>query len=74
MLRFRLQELMAEKSFKEGKRVSIEDVSNATGIHRSTLSRIINVKGHKTTTDIIDTLCDYFDCEVGDLVVRVKEE
>ena len=73
MLRFRLRELIAEKQFQEGKRVTLEEIASATGIHRTTLSKIQNVKGYNTTTDVLDRLCDFFDCEIGDLVQRVKE-
>ncbi len=73
MLRFRLRELIAEKQFQEGKRVTLEEIASATGIHRTTLSKIQNVKGYNTTTDVLDRLCDFFDCEIGDLVQRVRD-
>lgn len=73
VLRFRLRELIAEKQFQEGRRVTLEEIASATGIHRTTLSKIQNVRGYNTTTDVLDRLCDFFDCEIGDLVQRVKE-
>lgn len=73
MIRFRLKELMADKAFKENRRVTLEDVSVATGVHRATLSRIANKNGYSTSTDVLDALCEYFDCEVGDIAERVKE-
>ena len=73
MLRFRLRELIAEKQFQEGKRVTLEEIASATGIHRTTLSKIQNVKGYNTTTDVLDRLCDFFDCEIGGLVQRVRD-
>lgn len=74
MLRFRLKELIADKQFKEGRRVTLDEVASETGIHRTTLSKVANQRGYNASTDIIDKLCGYFDVEVGDLVVRVKEE
>lgn len=73
MIRFRLKELIADKSFKENRRITIEEVSQKTGIHRTTLSKIANRVGYSTTTDVLDALCEYFDCEVGDLAERVRE-
>lgn len=73
MIRFRLKELMADKAFKENRRVTLEDISVATGVHRATLSRIANKNGYSTSTDVLDALCEYFDCEVGDIAERVKE-
>ena len=64
---------MAEKQFQEGRRVTLEEVATATGIHRTTLSKLQNVKGYNTTTDVLDRLCAFFDCEIQDLVQRVRE-
>ena len=73
MFRFRLKELIADKSFKEGQRVTIEAVAKATGVHRTTLSKIANTIGYSTTTEILDALCNYFDCEIGDLAEHIKD-
>ena len=74
MIRFRLKELIAEKSFNEGRRISVEEVAKMSGIHRTTLSKIANKIGYSTTTDILDALCDYFDCELADLAHRVPKK
>lgn len=60
MIRFRLKELIADKEFNDGKRITYEDIAKATGIHRTTLSKIANQKGYNTTTDVLDKLCIYF--------------
>ncbi|WP_440997530.1 helix-turn-helix domain-containing protein [Arhodomonas sp. SL1] len=73
MIRFRLKELMADKSFTEGRRVTYEEISAETGINRTTLSKIANVKGYNTTTDNLDALCRYFGCSVGDVAEYVEE-
>ena len=73
MLRFRLSELIAEKQFAEGRRVTINEVADVTGINRMTLSRMMNRKGYSTVTDNLDKLCDFFGCQIGDVVVYVKE-
>ncbi|HCL4290313.1 TPA: helix-turn-helix transcriptional regulator, partial [Pseudomonas aeruginosa] len=44
---------------------------DATGISRATLSRIANTPGYNTSTDHIDLLCDYLECELSDLLKRV---
>jgi len=74
MLRFRLKELIADKQFKEGRRVTLDEIASATGIHRTTLSKVANQRGYNASADIIDKLCAFFDAEVGDLVVRVSED
>lgn len=64
MIRFRLKEMLADKAFAEGRRITLEEVSKQTGIHRTTLSKIANVKGYNTTTDNLDKLCAYFGCDL----------
>lgn len=74
MIRFRLRELMAERQFREGRVITVADVAEATGIHRVTLSRILNQRGYATRTDIVEKLCRYFECEVGDFMQLAPDE
>jgi putative transcriptional regulator len=73
MIRFRLKECMAELEFKRGKRVSMEEIAKATGVHRTTLSKISNVKGYNTTTEVLNKLCKYFECEIQDIAMYVED-
>jgi putative transcriptional regulator len=73
MVRFRLGELIEKKQFAEGRRVSINEIANATGLNRMTLSKILNQKGYGTGTDTIDRLCQYFGCRVEDIMEHVPE-
>lgn len=73
MIRFRLRELIADKGFNEGRRVTLEEIAQATGIHRTTLSKIANQKGYNTTTDVLDKLCEYFGVDVGEVVNYVEK-
>src|SRR5690554_1247105 len=56
MIRFRLKELIAEKGFQENRRVTLDEVSKETGIHRTTLSKIANQRGYNTTTAMLEYL------------------
>lgn len=69
MIRFRFKELLAEKEFQEGRSIPVTEVSKITGINRGTLSKIANEKGYSTVTSNIDALCEFFGCDVGDLMV-----
>ncbi|MFG8039851.1 helix-turn-helix domain-containing protein [Pseudomonas aeruginosa] len=60
-----------EKSYRDKRRITLQEVSDATGISRATLSRIANTPGYNTSTDRIDLLCDYLECELSDLLKRV---
>jgi putative transcriptional regulator len=73
MIRFRIQELLAEKQFKDGRRVTISELSDATGINRGTLSKMVNQKGYSTVTNNIDQLCTFFECQVGDVMEFIDD-
>ena len=74
MIRFRLAELIADKSFKERRVVTVLEIAQATGIHRATLSKVANQPGANIGTEIIDKLCRYFGCQPGELMTFVDEE
>ena len=73
MIRFRLKELIAENEFQEGRRVTLEGISKATGIHRVTLSRISNQKGYVTNTDVLDKLCTFFQVNTNDIALHIAD-
>lgn len=73
MIRFRLKELIAEKGFQENRRVTLDEVSKETGIHRTTLSKIANQRGYNTTTEILDKLCMYFDVGLQEVAQFVED-
>ena len=56
---------------KEGRRITLNEVSEETGISRPTLTRISNVPGYNTNTETIGALCDYFEIEPGELLMKV---
>ncbi|MEG3767056.1 helix-turn-helix transcriptional regulator [Alteromonas sp. 14N.309.X.WAT.G.H12] len=72
MIRVLLVQKLDDKSFAEGRKITLKEVADSTGIGRATLTRIANKPDYITTTEIIDKLCDYFDCEPGDLLKTVK--
>lgn len=72
MIRFRLQELMADKGFKEKRVVTLVEISEATGIHKVTLSRLANNK-IGTSTDALNRLCNFFQCSIGELVEHIPD-
>lgn len=74
MIRFRLRELIADKAFNEKRVITMGEVAEATGIHRTTLTKIANSPSYNCTTDNIDRLCQYFGCETGEVIVFIPEE
>ena len=74
MIRFRLTELIADKAFKERRVISMSEVAAATAIHRATLSKIANQPGTNISTDLVDKLCRYFNCQPGDVLTYIEDD
>ena len=74
MIRFHLARLIADKGFLERRRLELGEISSATGIHRSTLSRVLNKPGVNLTADNMSRLCAYFSCSLSELAEYVLEE
>lgn len=73
MIRFKLGEQLEKKQFRESRRITMQEVAEATGINRSTLSKILNQRGYSTGTDVLDRLCTYLGCDIADLVEHVPD-
>jgi putative transcriptional regulator len=74
IIRFKLKGPSAEKFFQEGSRVILDEVRKDTGIHRTTLSRVSNIKGYNVATDVLDKLCYFFDVQVSDVTAYINDE
>lgn len=72
MLRFKLKERIADKEFKENRRISHADIAEETGIGRITLSRMLK-RGANVNSDTLDRLCIYFGCKIEDLVEHIVD-
>lgn len=66
MIKNKLSVLMAERL------ISVTDISKETGISRSTLTSIYYRKAKGITFDVLNKLCEYFDCEVSDILEHKK--
>jgi putative transcriptional regulator len=62
---------MAIRARKEGRRVTYSDITAATGIYNTTLTRLANDKAELIGKSTMDRLCAFFDCQPGDLFIYV---
>lgn len=74
MIRFRLQERLADLGFRLQRRVTLDEVAAGTRIHRATLSRMNKPTGANVTTDNLDRLCHFLDCTLSELVEYVPSD
>ena len=71
MIRILLVQRLDDKGFLENRRITLKEVAEVTGIGRATLTRIANRQDYSVGIDVIDKLCDYFDCDISDILQRV---
>lgn len=60
--------LLAEKSMREKRRISVAEVSRGTGITQRTLMQWAHNTVTRFDAPVISALCAYFNCSVGDLL------
>ena len=74
MIIFNLKSLMLQKTAKIGTKINLHDISKATGINYSTLSRIASTPNYNINVEHIEKLCDYFKCSPSDLITIVQPD
>ncbi len=67
MVRCNLSTLMGRK------KVKISDVARDTGLHRNTITLLYREEATRVELSAIEKLCNYFECEVGDLFEVVEK-
>jgi putative transcriptional regulator len=65
---FKLNELMGKHKIR-----SMRQLADETGISRITLTKIYEGKSTRVDANTLITLCEYFDCELTDLMEMVDE-
>lgn len=73
MIRFKLRERIADKEFRDKRRVTLIEIAEMTGIGRITLSRMLK-PGAVVKTDTLDKLCEFLECGLDDLAEYVRED
>jgi len=68
MIKCHLSKLMGEK------KVKIVDVARETGVNRGTITRLYHETASRVELEVIDALCRYLECEVGELFELVDSE
>lgn len=67
-LKNRLLFLLTEKERKEGRRITQIEVARAIGISSNTMSSWVHNDITKFEAPIVERICDYFQCDVSDLL------
>lgn len=64
--------LKAQKELREKRKLTYEVISGETGINPNTLTEYANNRVTRFDESVIARLCDYFNCDIGDLLVLQK--
>jgi DNA-binding Xre family transcriptional regulator len=66
--------LMAQKAQRERRRITPRTVAMETGISRYTIYAFVKDTIQAYPRDVVAKLCEYLDCEVGDLLLLQEVE
>lgn len=67
-MKSQLRILLAQKSHREGRTISLREVVRDTGVPISTVMGMANNTIRRVPLDELGELCRYFNCEVGELL------
>ena len=73
MIQIRFAELLTAKQFRDGKQWSMREIMKATGFDRAVLIGWRGGTLKRLSSRSIVKLCEFFECEVGELVVYVPD-
>lgn len=60
--------LLAQKEMREGRTISLREVSRSTETAMSLLTSLAQNSFRQIPTEALARLCDYLDCQVGDML------
>lgn len=73
-MEFQFKKMFFEKQLREGRTITQAEVARAVGVTREAVRQWLSVETQSVKLDTLDKLCNYFECEPCDLIVRVPDE
>jgi putative transcriptional regulator len=64
----RVNEMLKGRELREGRRIPLAEIAEATGISVETISELLRNRAGMISLPALATLCAYFSCKVGDLI------
>ena len=74
MITNRVKVLLAEKEIRENRRITYRTMASETGLSTTTIVAYVNQRIVRYDASVLVTLCKYFECQPGDLLVYKKDE
>jgi len=66
--------LLALKEIRDNRKYTLKDIHDATGLAVSTLCQFSNNKARRLEKPTLISLCNFFECNLSDLLKLVDEE
>lgn len=73
-IRCKVAMLMAEKGYREGRRVTMREVGEAIGVSLQTVSNMAHKPDYTIKSKHLARLCEYFECDVGKILEYVPDK
>lgn len=73
MIYSRLNQLIAEKEFREKRKITYKVIQDETGLSSNTIAKLMSLDPvQRIDGTTLDKLCDFLGCQVGDLLVHTN--
>jgi len=56
------------------KKMKVADVARETGLNRNTITLLYKENATRIDIEALEKICDLFNCNVGDLLEKVKDD
>jgi putative transcriptional regulator len=73
-IRSHMRMLLAAKSQREGRTISLRELQRDTEVPISTVMGMANNTIKRVPLEELNALCEYFECDIGDLLKREEAE
>lgn len=67
-----LKQLIQDKESRENRSLTIQTIAAETGLNYATVSNWIKNRVDRAELTTIARLCDYFNCDPGDLLLKIE--
>lgn len=68
MIYVELKQVIFKKQVEWGRTITVTEIADASGISRMTLHRMLKDHTYNASTDHLNKLCAYLQCDLSDLV------
>ena len=69
----RLNALIGELQAKTNRAITQAEVAEQVGLTPQAFSKWVNNEVRSYSAEVLDKLCEYFDCEPGDIIYRKRD-